>query len=89
VDQKNIPDISDIKDRLKKHTTKKSKDNAPTTSNSGAFNVAVELLAGVIVGVIMGLFFDNMFDSKPLFLILCLVLGIIASFKSIWNRYIK
>ena len=56
---------------------------------SAAFNIAVELVEGVIVCVIIGLFFDNLFDSKPAFLIICLILATIAVFRSIWNKYIK
>lgn len=59
------------------------------SSGSAAFNIAVELVAGVIVGVIIGLLFDNLFDSKPVFLIICLILATIATFRSIWNKYIK
>ncbi len=59
------------------------------SSGGAAFNIAVELVAGVIVGVIIGLFFDNLFDSKPAFLIICLMLATIAAFRSIWNKYIK
>lgn len=52
---------------------------------STAFSVATDLVSGAIVGVIIGLFFDQIFDSKPLFLIICILLGVIASFKNIWQ----
>ena len=54
-----------------------------------AFNIAIELVAGVIVGLIVGLFFDNLFDSNPIFLIICIILAMIASFRSIWKKNIK
>ena len=58
--------------------------------NSGnAFNIAVELLAGAIAGLIIGMFFDNLFDSKPIFLILCIILAMVAAFRSIWKNNIK
>jgi F0F1-type ATP synthase assembly protein I len=56
--------------------------------NSPLLNIAFELVAGIIVGLLIGLLLDNLFDSKPLFLIICLILAIIAAFKSIWNKYI-
>ena len=52
-----------------------------------AFNIATEMVAGVIVGLIIGLFLDNLFASKPIFLIICLILSIIAAFRSIWYKY--
>ena len=58
-------------------------------NGSQAFNIAIELVAGIIVGLIIGLFFDNLFDSKPVFLIICLMVAMIATFKLIWNKYIK
>lgn len=60
---------------------------APKNS-SLAFNIAIELVAGTIVGVIIGLFFDNLFDSKPAFLIICLIVSIMAAFRSIWKKHI-
>ncbi len=60
-----------------------------TTIHSTGLNVAIELVAGTIAGVIIGLLFDNLFDSKPIFLIICLILSIIATFKTIWIRYIN
>jgi ATP synthase protein I len=77
-----------IKKRIDEHKVKKT-TTKPVSESNRAFNIAIELVAGMIVGVIIGLFFDNLFDSKPLFLIICLVLAIVAAFKSIWNKYIK
>lgn len=85
MDHKNI---SNLKDRIAKHKIKK-KSRVPISNGNQAFNIAVELVAGVIVGLAIGLFFDNRFDSKPIFTILCLIFAIIASFKLIWNKYIK
>jgi len=56
------------------------------THTIGAFTVAIELVAGIIVGLIIGLFFDRMFGTKPIFLIVCLIMGIIASLKIIWQK---
>ena len=82
---------SDIQKRIDKYKTNKTKKVTTKQVSSGnqAFNIAIELVAGTIVGLIIGLFFDNLFDSKPLFLIICLILAMVAAFKSIWNKYIK
>ncbi len=79
---------------LKARIEKASKANAPAqiklaSNNSKAFNVAIELLAGTIVGVIIGLFLDKIFASKPLFLIICIVLGNLASLRIIWKMVNK
>ena len=77
-------------DREIDHLKEEKKESTSLVgSGSTAFNIAVELVSGVIVGVIIGLFFDNLFYSKPAFLIICLILGIVATFRSIWNKYIK
>lgn len=81
---------SDIQKRIGEHKAKNKKDKNPyIASTNQAFNIAVELVSGVIVGVIVGLLFDKLFDSKPIFLIICLILSMIAAFKLIWNKYIK
>ncbi|CAM9999717.1 unnamed protein product [Choristocarpus tenellus] len=42
-----------------------------------------------IVGLIIGVFFDNLFDSKPIFLIICIILAMVASLRSIWKKNIN
>ncbi len=77
-------EISELKKRINKFKT----TEAPKKKNSNsidAFRVAIELVTGVIVGLIIGLFFDRIFDSKPLFLIICLLVGIITGFNIIWQ----
>ncbi len=76
-------------DREIDHLKAEKSRSTVLSGGSSAFNIAVELVAGVIVGVIIGLFFDNLFDSKPAFLIICLILATVATFRSIWNKYIK
>ena len=78
----------DIQTRIEKLTPKKSLITKVSSGNT-SFNIATEIVAGMIVGVITGLFFDNLFDSKPVFLIICLILAMVATFRSIWNKNIK
>ena len=51
-----------------------------------AFSISIEIVAGVIVGLITGILLDKIFTTKPLFLIICLVLGMVASAKIIWLK---
>jgi ATP synthase protein I len=78
----------DIQKRIDKYKIKKTSVK-PISGGNKAFNIAVELVAGTVVGLIIGLFLDNLFDSKPLLLIICLILAMVAAFKSIWIKYIK
>lgn len=71
-----------------KHVVGK-KSNTPLRSSSIIFNVAVEMVAGLLVGLMLGFFLDEQFATKPLFLIICLFLGIGASFKVIWVKHIS
>ena len=74
--------LEEIKDKHKiELSTKKS-------SSLQGLDIVAEMAAGVFVGVIIGLIFDNLFDSKPLFLVICIILSVIAAFRSIWKKYI-
>jgi F0F1-type ATP synthase assembly protein I len=68
----------------KKSSTKKS----PTSlvGYGVLFNFGVELVANILVGVVLGLFIDKYFHTKPMGLLICLMLSIIAAFKIIINR---
>lgn len=76
--QKRIDKVKSI--RQESHNVKNS---------NMAFNIAIELVAGGIIGIIIGLCIDNLFDSKPIFLIICIILAFIAAFKTIWHKYVK
>ena len=80
--------FDDIQKRINKFKDKKSTAHNVGNSNK-AFNIAVELVAGAIVGLIIGMFFDNLFDSKPIFLIICIILAMVAAFRSIWKKNIN
>ena len=76
--------LDELQSKIKAARTKKVAFNKKNNIST-AFSIATELVSGAIVGVIIGLFFDKIFDSKPLFLIICILLGVMASFKNIWQ----
>lgn len=80
--------IAEIQKKIDRFKQKKTATKEPKSS-SNAFNIAIEIVAGMIVGLIMGIFFDNLFDSKPIFLIICMVLAMIATFRSIWKKNVN
>ena len=78
-----------IQQRIDKFKNKKSTSDIVVHNSNKAFNIAVEMVAGAIVGLIMGMSFDNLFDSKPIFLIICIILAMVAAFRSIWKKNIN
>ncbi len=55
----------------------------------GAARVGTELAGGVIVGGVMGFGLDALFHTKPVFLIICFILGAIAGFYNIYRMVLK
>ncbi len=51
-------------------------------------NVGIFILVPILVGLGVGYYLDNLFKTKPLFIILLLLLGIVSSFYNLW-RLIK
>ena len=82
--------IQELKDKIDKIKNEQIDSSKKKQSSSLAFiEVASELVAGVLVGVMLGLLFDNLFNTKPLFLVICIIFAMIASFRSIWKKHIK
>lgn len=71
-------------DKATKHLQSRAQPQNDKLNKSST--IAIELVAGGVVGTAIGLFLDKIFDFKPLFLIICLMLGIIASFRNIWRK---
>lgn len=55
-------------------------------NHSVAFNIATNLVAGMLVGVGIGYYSDRYFGTRPILLIICILCGAAASFKMIWNE---
>ncbi len=84
----NQEDLDKLKENIDKFKRDKliQKEFKVSTNKVNAFTIAIELVAGTIVGLITGVFFDRIFNTRPLFLIICLLLGILASVKTIWQK---
>lgn len=81
----NNDELAKLKDKIIK--LKKENSFKPSTSNKiDPSTIGIELVAGVLAGLILGVLLDKMFTTKPLFLIICLVLGIIASLRTIYKK---
>ena len=66
--------------------TPKKDDPVPPSERSFAsgYTVGLNLLSSVLVGVLLGLGLDVWLGTKPLFIIIFMLLGIAAGFRSIW-----
>lgn len=58
----------------------------PFNNQLNPISIGIELVAGALAGLIIGVFLDKLFTTKPIFLIICLSFGIIASFKTILQK---
>ena len=82
MDQKELDELHKKIKRLKSTKTLDTK----LTKGIDSFSIALDLVAGTVVGTIIGVITDRTFNSKPLFLIICLLIGILAGFKIIWQK---
>jgi F0F1-type ATP synthase assembly protein I len=67
--------IKSFKDKI---APKKKKENF--ADNYKLSNIAVEIAAIPIVACIFGYFIDKIFNTLPIFLLICLIFGVISSF---------
>ena len=76
--------LENIKKRIKElRTTKNSNSNFQEIS---PFTIAIDLVSGTMIGVVSGIFADQFFDSKPWFLIIFTIIGIIAGLNIVRQR---
>lgn len=61
----------------------------PKKQKNNPFNIATDLLSGIIVGFACGFYLDKWVDTKPLFMIVGSVIGIGAGFRMIWREMKK
>ena len=47
--------------------------------------MSLDLFSSILVGMMIGLGIDNFFSTKPVFLLIFLVLGMIAGFYSLYK----
>ena len=75
--------------RLKDDWQEKPTDVSNFGKDAGALGICIDLVAGILVGGFLGYFFDQTFHTTPIFLIICLLLGVIASNVLIYRKVKK
>jgi F0F1-type ATP synthase assembly protein I len=48
-------------------------------------NVGVYIIAPIFLFLIIGFYLDNYFNTKPFFLVLCIIIGTISSFYNLYK----
>ncbi|ABV74382.1 hypothetical protein A1C_00245 [Rickettsia akari str. Hartford] len=84
----NTEKLKDIKARIKDLKTSKI-SNSKVQQEISPFTISVDLVSGTMVGVVIGIFTDKFFNSKPLFLIVFTIIGMIAGFNIIIQKIRK
>ena len=87
-------DLENRLDKLSSELENKKQVSNNTTPNppsnvSYAFKISAEILAGIFVGLFLGYYTDKIFQTKPLFLIIFLLLGIAGSLLNIYKEINK
>ncbi len=66
----------------------KKKNNQASGYGLG-MKISLDLVSSIVVGVLIGLGLDNFFLTKPIFLIIFLLLGIVAGFYNLFKSVQK
>jgi len=91
-DRDQPPSLDDVQARLDAHRAKaeSEREKSERRRASGAaqgvgFRIAAELVASVLVGAGLGYALDSWLDTKPLFMVLMLLLGFSAALMNIFR----
>ncbi len=88
---KDIQKLGEKIERLKKkeQTSRQSRqENEYSYAATTGFRIATELVSGVFVGAALGWVLDKLFETRPVFLIIFLLLGGVAGFLNVY-RFVK
>ena len=77
--------LEDIKKRAEELKTTKN-SNSNFQQEISPFTIAIDLVSGTMIGVVSGIFADKFFNSKPWFLIIFTIIGILAGFNIVRQR---
>lgn len=80
--------LDELEQKIENLKSKIRAEKAPKIQAKGIrygaiFNISIEIVAHLIAGVVIGLMLDKYFQTKNIFLIICLIFSIIAACKNI------
>lgn len=87
---RNHPELENLEKKIsaaRNHSSEKARKQNSNYSYSGTtpVRVIIELFAGIAVGLGIGYFVDSFFDTKPLFFIIFMFLGVAGSVLNIYK----
>ena len=91
-DRTNPPSLDDVEARLAVHRAEKDKEReksdqrrAVGAAHGVGFKIAAELVASVLVGAGLGFGLDQWLNTKPLFMVVMILLGFAAALMNIFR----
>lgn len=82
-------ELSAAEERLKQlrsHHSLSSTKDLKVIEKVGALSIAIDLVSSIMVGLLIGFWLDKFFDSKPICMIIFLLVGSLAGAKIIWQK---
>ena len=81
---KRLENLKNLNSKIKKQKKNKNFKDFGVYLKSG-----VELVSAIIIALVIGIFLDNYFQSKPIFLIIFLILGFAAGIMNVYRSVKK
>jgi ATP synthase protein I len=78
-------DLSALKSEKKSDQDTHEKKLQDTESMSVGLRAGAELITSIAAGGLIGYMLDNWLETKPIFLIALLILGVITGFVNVWR----
>ena len=80
--------LQDLEDKIDAFRKKSAEPTEPSEDQENlrvGLRAGTELVAAIAAGGLIGYFLDEKFDTKPLFLLVLLILGVITGFINVWR----
>lgn len=81
-DNEGLPSIDELSRKIQK-AKQEALIPEEKKAASGAMHVSVELVAGVVAGLLVGYYLDTWLGTKPVFIVICFLLGFAGALKNI------
>jgi F0F1-type ATP synthase assembly protein I len=83
-----LNNLKNLEKKIDQYKNRYSKsDLKQKTSDNASVFVMSELVAALVVGGFLGYYLDQYFNTKVLFLLIFVILGLISAFYNIYKKY--